>query len=145
MSPLAFFRMSGVEAAAVAADECLFDLVGDDRADLAEVFPDLVDLLDGSKQELKVAGQVTGISLGVGGIVVVAGRHEVEDVDLITLLAVPVDAAVALLHHVRVPGDLDVDQVRAVVLEVDALAGGVGGEEDPPRRRPPTGRPGTPA
>ena len=61
---------------------------------------------------------------------VVAGGHEVEDVDCPRLLAVAVDAAVALLHHVRVPGDLDVDELRAVVLEVDALAGGVGGEQD---------------
>ena len=46
------------------------------------------------------------------------------------LLAVAIDAAVALLHHVRVPGNLDVDQVVAVVLEVDAFRSGVGREQD---------------
>src|ERR1700686_2912118 len=45
-------------------------------------------------------------------------------------LAVPIDAAVALLHAVGVPGDLIVDEAMAVALEVDTFAGGVGGEED---------------
>ena len=46
-------------------------------------------------------------------------------------LAVAVDAADALLEPVRVERDVEVDQSVAVVLEVDALAGGVGGEQDP--------------
>ena len=45
-------------------------------------------------------------------------------------LAVPVDAAVPLFQAVRVPGDLEVDHPGAVVLEVDALGGGVGGQQD---------------
>ena len=45
-------------------------------------------------------------------------------------LPVAIDAAVALLHHVRIPRNLDVDEVVAVVLEVDALGGGIGREQD---------------
>ena len=41
-----------------------------------------------------------------------------------------VDAAVALLHDVGIPGDFDVDEVFAEVVEVDALGSGVGGEQD---------------
>jgi hypothetical protein len=41
-----------------------------------------------------------------------------------------VDAAVALLHAGGVPGDVEVEEVGAGALEVDALAGGVGGEQD---------------
>ena len=52
------------------------------------------------------------------------------DLDFIGTLAVSVDAAVALLHAVRVPWDLVVDEPGAVVLQVDALGGRVGGEED---------------
>jgi len=42
----------------------------------------------------------------------------------------PVDAAVALLHARRVPRHVDVEQIGAVVLEVEALARGVGRDED---------------
>ena len=59
-----------------------------------------------------------------------ARPDEVEDQHLIGALAVAVDAAVALLEPVRVPGDLVVDQLRAVVLEVDALGRRVGREQD---------------
>ena len=45
-------------------------------------------------------------------------------------LAVAVDAADALLELVGVERDVVVDQPVAVVLQVDALAGGVGGEQD---------------
>jgi len=46
------------------------------------------------------------------------------------LLTMAVNAAVALLHDVRIPGNLDVDQVIAVVLEVYAFGGGIGGQQD---------------
>jgi hypothetical protein len=59
----------------------------------------------------------------------------VEDPDLAGGLAVTVDAAVALLQAVGVPGDFVVDQPVAVPLQVDALAGGVGGEQDADRRQ----------
>ena len=46
------------------------------------------------------------------------------------LLPVAVDAPVALLQPVRVPRDFVVDEPVAVVLEVQAFGGGVGGEQD---------------
>lgn len=46
------------------------------------------------------------------------------------LLAMPVNATVALFHHVRIPGNLDVNEVVAVVLEVYALGRRIGGEQD---------------
>src|SRR3990167_9995660 len=49
------------------------------------------------------------------------------DEDFLGLLAVPVNAAVPLLHAVGVPGDLVMDQPAAVVLEVDTFRGGVRG------------------
>ena len=45
-------------------------------------------------------------------------------------LAVPVDAADPLLQLVRVERDVVVDQPVAVLVQVDALAGRVGGEQD---------------
>jgi hypothetical protein len=41
-----------------------------------------------------------------------------------------VDAPVSLLHASRVPGHVEVEEVSAEALEVHALAGGVGGEEN---------------
>ena len=45
-------------------------------------------------------------------------------------LAVTVNATIALLHHVRVPRNLDVDQIIAVVLEINTLGRGIGREQD---------------
>ena len=109
----------------------LLDLLGDHRADLAEVFPDRLDLADGPHQEFEVGFEVADLRLGhVPLPVVVPLADEVVDPHPLRLLAVPVDAAVALLQAVRVPGDLEVDHAGAVVLEVDALGGGVGGQQD---------------
>ena len=41
------------------------------------------------------------------------------------LLPVPINPPVTLLHHVRIPGNLDVDEVVAVVLKVDPLGSGI--------------------
>ena len=49
------------------------------------------------------------------------------------LLAVAVDAADPLFEPVRVERDVVVDQAVAVALQVDALAGGVGGQQDADR------------
>ena len=51
--------VAGVEAAA-AAEHGLFHLVGDDRADLAEVLADLLDLEHGAHQEFVVGFQGAG-------------------------------------------------------------------------------------
>ena len=53
--------------------------------------------------------------------------------DLGGRLELAVDAAVALLDAAGVPGQVEVEQVRAVGLEVEALAGGVGGDQDAER------------
>ena len=53
--------------------------------------------------------------------------------DALLALELPVDAAVPLLHAAGVPGDVEVEEVGAVVLEVDALAGRVGRDEDAER------------
>ena len=45
------------------------------------------------------------------------------------LLAEPVDAADALLEPQRVPRQLDIDHQPAAVMQVQAFAGGVGGDE----------------
>ncbi len=42
----------------------------------------------------------------------------------------PVNAAVALLHPVGVPGQLEVNQVMAVFVQVEAFAGNVGGDQE---------------
>ena len=55
---------------------------------------------------------------------------EVVAVDLGAGLELAVDPAVALLHPARVPGDVDVEEVVAMRLEVQALAGRVGGDQD---------------
>ena len=62
-----------------------------------------------------------------------AGVDEVVAADLGVRLELAVDAAVALLHAARVPGHVEVEQVPAVGLEVQALAGGVGGDQDADR------------
>lgn len=118
-----------VEAVAV-AEHRLLHLAGDHVAEVAEVLADLLHLLGGPHEELQVAVEVAG--RGVGGLrpFDVARPDEVEDGDLVRPLAVAVDAAVALLHAIRVPRDLVVDEARAMALEADPLGGGIGGEED---------------
>ena len=41
-----------------------------------------------------------------------------------------IDAAIALFETRRVPGNVEVEEIGAMGLEVEAFAGGVGGEED---------------
>jgi hypothetical protein len=50
-------------------------------------------------------------------------------------LQLTVDAAIALFQAARVPREVEMKQVVAPGLEVEALAGGVGGDEDPQRLR----------
>ena len=58
---------------------------------------------------------------------------EVVAEDLRLWLELAVDAAVALLHAAWVPGDIEVEQVPAVGLKVQAFAGGIGGNQDTDR------------
>ena len=50
--------------------------------------------------------------------------------DLRRGLELAVDAPVALLDAAWVPGQVEVEEIGAVGLEVQPLAGGVGGEQD---------------
>ena len=52
------------------------------------------------------------------------------DQHFLLTLPVPVDTPVALLHHVGVVGNLQVDEPIAVVLQVDAFGRRVGSEQD---------------
>jgi hypothetical protein len=119
----------GIQAAAL-AEHGLLHLLGDHGADFAKVFADLLDLLGGAVEELQVGGEGGAGTFGEFGILAEAGSDEVIHLHLRRALAVAVDAAVALLQAVGVPGDLVVDEAVAVALEVDAFAGGVGGEQD---------------
>ena len=60
-------------------------------------------------------------------------QHEVVAAHLGRRLQLAVDAAVALLDPAGVPRQVEVEEVGAVGLEVQALAGGVGGEQDAQR------------
>ena len=60
-------------------------------------------------------------------------EHEVVAADLRGRLQLAVDAPVALLDAAGVPGQVEVEQVGAVRLEVQSLAGGVGGDQDAQR------------
>src|SRR5262249_14459535 len=66
---------------------------------------------------------------------ILGSLHEYEVVasDLGRALQLAVDAAVALLHAARVPRHIEVEEVRAMILKVDALARCVGGDEDAER------------
>ena len=55
---------------------------------------------------------------------------EVMAEDLGARLELPVDPPVALLHPAGVPGHVEMEEVGAVGLEVQALAGRVGGDQD---------------
>lgn len=46
-----------------------------------------------------------------------------------------VDAAISLFHARRIPGNVEMEEVGAVALQVHALAGGIGGDEDSHRIR----------
>ena len=60
-------------------------------------------------------------------------QHEVVAAHLVGGLELAVDAAVALLDAAGVPGQVEVEEVGAVGLEVQALARGVGGDQDAQR------------
>src|ERR1039457_3074034 len=57
-------------------------------------------------------------------------EDEVMAADDLFALELAVDAAVALLHSGGVPGNVEMEEVSAVVLEVNAFAGGIGGDEN---------------
>ena len=96
------------------------------RGDVAERGVGLVLLVDQAAQHPQVARE----RLGVG---VEQQRGDLRRVPL----AVPVDAPVALLDPDQAPRDVEVDQLVALGVQVDALGGDVAGDQDPDRVRRP--------
>ena len=97
------------------------DLLRDDGADAPEIFADSVDLDDGAHEIFVVSVQVSGIAITAGGHLRKTTSDRMPNRHPVMLLAMAVDTAIALLHHVRIPWNLDVDEVIAVILEVDAF------------------------
>lgn len=109
-----------------AAEHAGLDGRRDHGVDRSQVAPFGGDLGGHPGEVLQVGG------VGAGRGVLPAGAHEVDDLHLAGLTDA-VDAPDALLEAVGVEGDVVVDDPVAVVLQVDALAGGVGGQEDAQR------------
>src|SRR5208337_2402181 len=61
------------------------------------------------------------------------GVDDVVAVELCVRLELAVDAAVALFEAARIPGHVEVEQVPTMSLEVQALAGSAGGDQDTDR------------
>ena len=99
------------------------DRVREHGVDAAEILAFGRDLPRDPGQVLQVAG------VGALGFFVPAGADEVGDLYLVGL-AVPVHAADPLFEPVGVERDVVVDDPVAVPLQVDALARGVGREQD---------------
>ena len=110
-------QLLGIAVADALAEPTL-DVVVDDLREAAELLLDGLGLPD---EHLEHA------------VLDALRQDEVVAADLGGRLELAVDAAVALLDAAGVPGQVEVEEVRAVRLEVQALARGVGGEEDAQR------------
>ncbi len=99
-------------------DEAFRDALLDDLTDRAELFPNSLGL---SHQ---------GFEDDVGFALCVA---EIATGDALRRLKLAVDAAIALFDPRGVPGEVDMDQVRAAGLEVDAFARRVGADQNSQR------------
>ena len=115
---------AGLGRAHVDAAELPLDVRGDDLVGRSEIVHDLGDLGSDPRQHLGVLAE-HAVGRRVGREVVHLG---------LLVLAVAVDPADPLLEAVGVERDVEVHQAVAMPLQVDALAGGVGGEQDPDRR-----------
>src|SRR6266849_8454775 len=93
-----------------AAEHRLLHLGRDDRPNRAKVVSDPLNLDGGQHQELEIALEHARRERRLLTTLAVALAHEVIDQYPGGSLAVTVDTAVALLHPVRVPWDLVVDQ-----------------------------------
>ena len=65
-----------------------------------------------------------------GRFALFAAIDGVPDQHFLLALTVPVDTAVALLHHIGVVGDLQMDEAVTVILQVDTFGRGIGGQQD---------------
>ncbi|MNV54136.1 hypothetical protein D3C71_1463100 [compost metagenome] len=94
----------------------------DDRIDTSHVRTHRLQLAQRAQYVLAVA-----TDRSIAFVTTVDG---VPDQHLLLALPVTVDSTVALLHHVGVVRDLQVDEAVAVVLQVDTLGGRIGGQQD---------------
>ena len=94
----------------------------DDRIDAAHVGAHRLQFAQRTQDVVAVATD--------RGMAFVTAVDGVPDQHLFLALPVTVDTPVALLHHVGVVGDLQVDEAVAVVLQVDTFGGRIGGEQD---------------
>ena len=99
-----------IEIAATAFEE-IGQLGCDDRVDTAHVGTHRIEFAERAQDIVTLA------TLGI---------HGVPNDHLAGALTVAIDTTVALLHHVRVVGNFEMDHQVAVVLEIDALRCGVG-------------------
>src|SRR3990170_3915673 len=125
------FRLCGRRVHRTAlAEHSLFNLLSNDRAYTAEILADGVDLKDGTHQVFVISYDISGFRGFYGG----DGReplpHWVPDEDLVLLLTMAVDTAIALFHDVRIPRNLDVNEEVTVILQVDTFGGGIGRQQD---------------
>ena len=92
------------------------------------------DLLDRAQQKFQIAFEVARLALdGIAGILPESFPDEVMDQDFRVALPVTIDAAVALLHPVRIPGDLVVNEARTVILQINPLGRRICGDQNPHR------------
>ena len=109
--PREAFRVPVTNAATKAA----FDVVVEHLGETAELVLDGLGLPDQHFQNV-VFGALR--------------KHEVVAAYLRRRLKLAVDAPVALLDAARIPGQVEVEEIGAMRLEVQSLAGRVGGDED---------------
>ena len=120
-----------VESAAP-AQHGLFNLACDDRSDFAEIFANRFDLQRCAQEELQIAFQVAGRLPRFG--FVKSGADEVVDVHLRMFLPVTVNAAIALFHPIWVPRNFVMNELPAVILQVDAFGRSIRREQNADRR-----------
>ena len=127
------FRRCGIQIA-TPAEHSFFNLPGDDRSNAAEILPNGIDLEDGTHQIFEISRDIAGFD---GSVCDSRGKtfpHRMPDEDSIFLLSMTVDATVALFHDIWIPRNLDMDEVVAVVLQVNTFRGRVGREQNANRR-----------
>ena len=101
-----------------AGGEALFHVVVDHLGQAAQLLPNGLGLADQHFENL---------------IFLSLRQHEVVAANFAGRLQLAVDPAVALLDAARIPREVEVEEVGAVGLEIESLAGGVGGQKNAER------------
>ena len=111
------------------AEHGILNLCAQNAADTAEVFANRIHLAGGAEEIFAIADDITRCKI-LRGIRVKPLAHGMPDVDRLRALSVAINTPVTLLHHVRIPRNLDVNHVLAEIVEVDALGRGVRCQEN---------------